>query len=114
MPHIENYSFGKISIDGNSYSADLIVLPGGVRPDWWRKEGHRLQREDLREIVEAEPSVLVVGTGNVGMMRVPQEALDYLAEHGIRTVVERTAAACQHYNELAKTEQAAAALHLTC
>jgi len=114
MPHIESYSFGKITIDGKSYSADLIVLPGGVHPDWWRKEGHRLQREDLREIVEAEPTVLVVGTGNVGLMRVPQDALDYLAEHGIRTVMERTAVACERYNELATTEQAAAALHLTC
>jgi hypothetical protein len=45
---------------------------------------------------------------------VPQETLDYLTGHNIRVEVERTAAACQRYNELAKSEQAAAALHLTC
>ncbi len=114
MPHIESYSFGKITVDGKTHTSDLIILPGVVRPGWWRKEGHRLDRNDLKEVVEAAPDVLVIGTGNVGLMEVPQETLDYLAEHNIRTVIEPTAAACQHYNELARQEQAAAALHLTC
>jgi hypothetical protein len=37
-----------------------------------------------------------------------------LAAQGIRVEVHPTAAACQRYNELARSEQAAAALHLTC
>ncbi len=114
MPHIQSYSFGKITVDGTEYTADLIILPGGVRPRWWRKEGHNLKKADLQEVIEAHPTVLVIGTGNVGMMQVPQETLDYLAVHNIRVEVERTAAACQRYNELAGSEQAAAALHLTC
>jgi len=114
MPNIESYSFGKILVDGKPYTSDLIILPGGVRPGWWRKEGHRLDKDDLQEVLEARPSVLVIGTGNMGLMKVPPETLEHLAAHGIRAVVERTAAACQRYNELAQTEQAAAALHLTC
>lgn len=114
MPNIESYSFGKILVDGKTYTSDLIILPGGVRPGWWRKEGHRLDKDDLQEVLEARPSVLVIGTGNMGLMKVPPETLEHLAAHGIRAVVERTAAACQRYNELAQTEQAAAALHLTC
>lgn len=114
MPHIESYSFGKIQVDGKTYTSDLIILPGGVRPGWWRKEGHSLHRDDLQEVVEARPSVLVIGTGNVGLMKVPPETLDYLTAQGIRVEWHPTAAACQRYNELAKAEQAAAALHLTC
>jgi uncharacterized protein YprB with RNaseH-like and TPR domain len=114
MPHIESYSFGTVTVDGKTHSSDLIILPGGVRAGWWRKEGHRLDMQDLDQIIEAKPSILVIGTGNVGLMKVPQETLDYLAQHGIQVLVERTAAACQRYNELAETEQAAAALHLTC
>jgi hypothetical protein len=114
VPHIESYSFGTITVDDNTYAADLIILPDGVRPGWWRKKGHHLHKDDLQEIIEAKPSLLIIGTGNVGLMEVPQDALDYLAAHGIRTEVDRTAAACQRYNELAKTEQVAAALHLTC
>jgi uncharacterized protein YprB with RNaseH-like and TPR domain len=114
MPHIQSYSFGKITVDGTVHTSDILILPGGVRPRWWREEGHNLHKKDLQEVIEAQPAVLVIGTGNVGMMQVPQETLDYLAAHGIRVEVEPTAAACQRYNELAKSEQAAAALHLTC
>jgi len=114
MPHIESYSFGRITVDNKTYTADLIILPGGVRPRWWRKKGHSLHKDDLQEVIDARPSVLIIGTGNLGQMQVPRETLDYLAAHNIRTEVERTAVACQRYNELAKTEQAAAALHLTC
>jgi uncharacterized protein YprB with RNaseH-like and TPR domain len=114
MPHIESYSFGTITVDGKTHRSDLIILPGSVRTGWWRQEGHRLDREDLKEVIKAKPSVLVIGTGNVGLMRVPQETLDYLAQHDIRALVERTAVACQRYNELAESERAAAALHLTC
>ncbi|MBC7232351.1 MAG: ribonuclease H-like domain-containing protein [Chloroflexi bacterium] len=114
MPHIESYSFGRITIDGKTYTADVLILPDGVRPGWWRKEGHKLHQEDLTEVIEARPQVLVIGTGNVGLMQVPQEVLDYLATHGIRAEVERTAAACKRYNELAQSERVAAALHLTC
>jgi uncharacterized protein YprB with RNaseH-like and TPR domain len=114
MPHIESYSFGKITVDGTVHTSDVIILPGGVRPRWWRKEGHNLRKEDLQEVIEAQPTVLVIGTGNVGMMQVPQETLDYLVAQGIRVEVEPTAAACQRYNALAKSEQAAAALHITC
>jgi len=114
MPRIESYSFGKISVDGQTYTSDLIILPSGVRPEWWRKTGHRLDKDDLQEVIKVKPSVLVVGTGNIGRVQVPQETLEYLTAHGIRAVVERTAEACERYNELAQTEQAAAALHLTC
>lgn len=114
MPHIESYSFGKVTIDGKTYTSDVIILPGGVRSGWWRKEGHNLGAEDLQEVVSAKPAALVVGTGNMGLMQVPQATLDYLAGQGIRVEVMPTAEACKRYNELAKTEQVAAALHLTC
>ena len=114
VPRIESYSFGKITVGGQTYTSDLIILPSGVRPEWWRKTGHRLDKDDLHEVIKAKPSVLVIGTGNMGHMQVPQGVLDYLAEHDIRAVMQRTAEACECYNELAQTEQAAAALHLTC
>ncbi len=115
MPQIESYSFGRITVDGKTYSNDLIILPAGVRPGWWRKQGHNLHPDDLKQVVEAKPSVLVIGSGNLGRMQVPQDALAHLQTHGIRAIVERTAEACQRYNELARQGEAvAAALHLTC
>jgi hypothetical protein len=115
MPHIESYSFGRITVDGQTHTNDLIILPDGVRPGWWRKLGHSLHQDDLTAIVEAGPGVLVIGTGNLGRMKVPQQTVSHLEAHGIRPIVERTAEACQRYNELASQGKAvAAALHLTC
>jgi len=114
MPHIDSYSFGRISVGGRSYTADLLIVPGGVRPGWRRAKSHELCEEDLLEALESKPAVLVVGTGNMGRMSVPEATLSYLAQHGIRFEALPTAAACQRYNELAQKEQAAAALHLTC
>ena len=70
---ITSYDFGHISIDGKLYISDLIVFPELVKVGWWRNEGHRLQLEDLKEVLEAKPKVLVVGTGYYGELTVPVE-----------------------------------------
>jgi len=115
MPHIESYAFGRITVDGQTYTQDLIILPHRVRPNWWRKQGHSLHQDDLAEAVQAKPSILVIGTGNLGQMQIPERTLEFLQQHGMRVIVERTAEACQRYNELAeKGEAVAAAVHLTC
>jgi len=114
MPHIESYSFGKIVVDGLEFTADVLILPGGVRPRWRRKEGHLLVPEDLSDVLVAKPATLVIGTGNVGLMQVPQATLDYLSAQGLRVEAHPTAAACQRYNELVMQGTVGAALHLTC
>lgn len=115
MPYIDSYSFGRITIDGRSYTSDVLITHRGVDSTWWRVEGHRLQPEDLETVVATRPAILVIGTGNTGLMKVPQATRDWLAAQGIQVFVETTASACQRYNELAKSgADVAAALHLTC
>jgi len=111
---IESYSFGKMKVDGEVYTSDLILLPGQVLPNWWRKEGHRLSLSDLKEVLSASPSVLVVGTGAYGYMAVPEELKKALSQKGIRLIVQKTDAAARAHNELCKKEKVAGAFHLTC
>jgi hypothetical protein len=113
---IESYDFGQITIKGRRYSQDVIVLPDNVVKDnWWRKEGHRLSLEDLKEVFEAKPEVLVVGTGYNGFMRVSQEVKDFAKSKNIELVVENTRRAWQTYNRLcSSSKRVAAAFHLTC
>lgn len=112
---IEDYRFGRIVIDGKTYTSDVIVFPEHVKSNWWRKEGHRLHPADLEDVIQTNPKVLVVGTGHAGLMRVPPETEEYLEEQGIELKAERTAAACQTYNQLSQAgEKVVAALHLTC
>ncbi len=112
---IESYDFGRIVIAGQTYTSDLILLPDRVLPNWWRREGHTLHPDDLKEVLEAHPPVLVVGTGYVGRMRVLPECEALLSRQGIRLIARETREACRTYNELRRAGQkVAAALHLTC
>ena len=111
---IDSYDFGRIVINGKRYSSDLIVFPDKVRDGWWRKEGHRLHVEDLKEVLEAKPEVLVVGTGYSGLMKVPPETRKYVESKGIELIAQSTAEACKTFNRLVKSRKVVAALHLTC
>jgi hypothetical protein len=111
---IDSYDFGRITIDGKRYNTDLLVFPNKVKTGWWRKEGHRLQITDLKEVLEAKPEVLVVGTGYSGMMNVPPETRKCIESEGIELIVQKTAEACQTFNHLIESRKVVAALHLTC
>lgn len=114
MPKINSYSFGKIVVDGNTYTNDVILLPDKVIDDWWRDEGHTCSDSDLEKVFSADVDVLIIGTGKSGMMRTLPEVEQKADELGIRLIVKKTVEAVEEYNKLSKEKRAAAALHLTC
>lgn len=111
---IEHYSFGSITVDGKTYTSDVIIYPGRVDSSWWRKEGHNLHIVDLTDVINAKPQVLVIGTGASGLMKVPKETLSHIESKGIEVHVERTDKAVELFNKLQKDKTVIAAFHLTC
>lgn len=114
---IESYDFGLIVIKGRRYTSDVIVFPERVIESWWRKEGHRIYVEDLKEILDREPrpEVLVVGTGYYGIVKISPEVETVLKSEGIELVAQPTKEACQTFNKLLKSNRrVAGAFHLTC
>jgi len=111
---IDSYSFGRIVINGKTYTSDVIIYPNRVNASWRRKEGHLLQFSDMAEVLQAKPDVLVIGTGYAGVMRIPREIVDRIAAQGIEVKVERTAKAVEVYNDLQGAKTVIAALHITC
>ena len=112
--HIDSYQFGKIVINGTPYTKDVLILPDKVLSPWWRIEGHSLSIEDLTEVISAHPEVLVIGTGAMGAMGVPEETLDFLKSQGVEVIIKRTEAAASEFNRLSSLHKTAAAFHLTC
>lgn len=109
------YSFGCLEWKGSTYRKDAIILPDGkVLSPWKREHGHHLQLADLREVIVASPRVLVIGTGQMGVMEVPDEVLSALADQGIDAEPMPTAKAVRRFADIRKEKRAAAALHLTC
>jgi len=113
--HIDSYQFGKIVINGTVYDSDCLILGDSVQANWRRKQGHLLTAEDLEPIIAASPSVLIVGCGASGLMKVSENIGQLLREHGIELFTVNTNKAVVRFNELAgKGENVAGALHLTC
>lgn len=113
MARLTGYRFGRVEVDGREETRDLIVLPGRVVRNWWRRDGHTLAIDDLEAVLEDLPERLVVGTGAAGRMRPDPAALRALKQRGIEVDVLPTDEAVQRYGEL-DPARAAAALHLTC
>lgn len=104
-----------MKIDGTEYRTDLIVFPDRVRPDWRRKQGHSLVMEDLDDVLEFGPEVLIVGKGDSGLMQIPASTEKALQERGIGLNAEKTGRAWQLFNEqIQKGKKAVGAFHLTC
>jgi hypothetical protein len=116
MSRIEDYRPGHVVVDGVEHTRDVIVLPGRVVGDWWRRAGHSLVMEDLQEVIDELPQRLVVGCGYAGQLRPDPAVVTALAERGIEVEALRTEEAVSRYGELEGENPAAiaAALHLTC
>jgi hypothetical protein len=113
MARLTDYSFGRIVVDGEEQTRDVIVLPDRLLSDWWRREGHSLAIEDFREVEDELPEKLILGTGAHGQLRPPRAVIEELERRGIDVEVLRTDDAVRRYGELDE-RRTAAALHLTC
>jgi len=115
MNLIDDYSFGRIVVNGRVYDHDVIIYPDRIKPNWWRREGHKLYPEDLKDVIDYKPDYLIIGTGASGMMNVPEETMKYLEDKGIKVIILNTYEACKKYNYMVKNGyRVVAAFHLTC
>lgn len=114
MPKIEGYNFGEVVVDGKKYSSDVIIYPCRINASWWRRQGHSLFIEDIKEVLAEKPEVLIVGTGASGIMQVSNEVVAKTKELGIDLIIQPTAGACREYNNLFSGKKTIACLHLTC
>lgn len=112
---IDSYSFGSMTVKGKTYTTDLVIFPDKIKSDWWRKEGHSLVIEDLDEVIDYNPEILVVGKGVSDYMDVSTSTIDTLKEWGIEVIDKDTDSACKLFNEyIKKGKKVVGAFHLTC
>ena len=113
---IEHYATGSyMTVDGHNYRRDLKIIRGQVTGNWWRKQGHRLDTEDIADILSAKPEMLVIGTGYAGNMRIPDSVRAAIENQNISVVAAETAKAVSIFNRLnGEGKNVAGAFHLTC
>ena len=122
MPVFEKTSFLEIWVDGKKYDYDITLHVDG-RITRRHKElskpfrnGHTpLAPPELEEILNENPEVVVVGTGQGGGMPVPKETRKLAEQRGVKLIVELTPTAIETLNKLqSKGVRVAAILHITC
>jgi len=111
---IDSYQFGLIVVNGKKYTSDVIIFPERVKSSWVRKKSHQLCLSDIAEVITENPEVLVIGTGDSGLMKVLPEVQQAAEARSIKLMAEATDKACHTYNQLCQSQRVIASLHLTC
>ena len=112
---IESFSFGNIVVNGITYTNDIKIIQGKVIPTWWRKKGHQVNIDDIQDIIDAGPDILVLGKGKPGMMKSTPSLCEFLKQNHIDLIEEKTSKAVTTFNRLFKQgKNVCAGFHLTC
>ena len=112
---IDSCTFGTLVIDGVTYTDDLIILPDGeILKPWWRRRGHQLSMDDLRELIDSSPEVIVVGTGISGGVVPDRNLKKDLARLAIEFIAASNKEAIRVFNALVPKNRVGAGFHLTC
>jgi hypothetical protein len=62
----------------------------------------------------ANPEVLIIGTGYMGLMNVPEELRKELIKKNIELYIENSRRAVEIFNSIHRKRRTIAAFHLTC
>lgn len=112
---IHHFGFGWMIIDGRRYTSDLIIYPDGRIVDLWvRMSGHTLSRQDIAELIENKPDVIIAGTGVSGLVIPEKELESLLSKKGIVFIPAPNQKAVELFNQLSSKKSVGACFHLTC
>lgn len=113
MAIINSTKFGNIVVNNKNYNKDIKILPSGeVLNRWGPKGSHLICLEELNEILNQEPSVIVIGTGQEKLVELETDAKKQIQEKNIKLIIESTPKAIISFNKL--NEKKAGLFHLTC
>ena len=92
-----------------------LLLLSGLDPSREDREHHELKIKDIKEILEINPEIIIIGTGNSGYLEVPSELKDLIRMRRINLVIDKNTNAISQYNKaLIQQKRIGAIFHATC
>ena len=105
---IDGYQYGAITVNGTPYSTSLIVSPLQLITPWTPESFADLAMQHINQIIELEPEIIILGTGD--KLHFPEpELIAGIFENHIGFEVMDTGAACRCYNLLLSEKRNVAA-----
>ena len=96
---IDDYSYGRLRIRDAVYEDDLVVYPERVQPRWSHREDERVSPVDIRDVLDYQPDLLIIGQGDSQVMELTPDTRQVLAQLGIEWVARSTGEAVELFNE---------------
>lgn len=109
---IDYISLGKLLYNGKVSRSDTIVFPDRMNTKWWINKRTIIEIDDLSEVIDELPDVVVVGTGFIRLIQLSDEARRFLEDKGVTVIVDRSEQAANVYNEICKNKKAIGLFHL--
>lgn len=97
--HIRAYQPGKIQVNDDWFSQSLIITPTRLITDWPPQQLSELTAAHLIPLLELEPTILILGSGD-RLQFPPPALLASLYAKQIGVEVMDTAAACRTFDVL--------------
>ena len=115
--HIQDFTFGQISIDGSTYEHDVIIEDGEIRkrkkkPSKKFREGYGHTPLSIEEQIPWNCKRLVIGTGAYGNLPVMKEVKKEAQRRKVGLQILPTEEAMKVLNQDPKNTNAI--LHVTC
>lgn len=109
------YSFGRIVVNGQSYSKDILVFPDGtVNDSWKRNKKYKISRDDINELIDSSPETIIIGTGFLGFMKPVRGLAEQLDYRFIELISARTGKAVTLFNDFRGNKNICGCFHLCC
>ncbi|HII16027.1 MAG TPA: hypothetical protein HA362_06975 [Nanoarchaeota archaeon] len=110
---IDSYKFGRITIEGEEYTTDLILTPTKIIKNWQKEAGLLLKASDLKQAMKENPKTLIIGIGFEGCAKLDSSVEYICSKNNIKLIVQKTKDAVSTFNSM-KAPGVVAALRLTC
>lgn len=118
-PRIEQVRFGAARVDGEEVPHDFYIRANGKLKERNKKpvrkrhgSSHVLDAEELAKVCKGEPQVVIIGAGFSNMVRLTEDAEQYLTSRGVSWQVLSTPKAAEAFNRAEGRK--ALFMHVTC
>jgi hypothetical protein len=116
---IDELIFGSIIVEGKKYRRDILLFADGTvkkrRGGFLMFGSHKIKKQELEELSQGQPEIIIVGTGTNGAAHIAPEAESWAKGKNLSLLVQPSYDAVARVNELAEQKKKVAALiHITC
>jgi hypothetical protein len=120
MPRIDSTQFGEITVDGKKYGQVLIVGNLVAERDYPKLKdlfgtSHKIGDWEIEELLEENPEIIVVGTGQNGAMEIDEKFFEEMKKKGIEVIADIAPKASEIFNaKIKEGKRVNALIHTTC